>query len=169
MESTSKDLPPGVYAAIFKPAVNSIRYCFGLKCQSTVHNGTDELVYAIISNRIMGTTSTTNTNGKVGTTSAAAVATEGGIGFEKKVEKGPTPATFVPIAPNCCHTFNLDSRSYYLTFCTVKETGKAFHVVNEKVPGYNDYVITSKDLQYYVNHELAEKFMEMIELSIKNK
>ncbi len=169
VKSSSEDLPPGVTAAVSKPRINRIRHLLGLKCQSTVHNETDEVVYVIVSNRIMGSTSTTNTNGKIGTAPTAVIGTEGGLGLGigKKVEKGPTPVTIVPIDRRRCHTFNLDRRSYYLTFCTEKENGMAFHVVNEKVKGCNDYVITSKDLQHHVNHELAEEIMKMIELSIK--
>lgn len=168
MESTSEDLPPGVFAAVSKPRVNRIRHFFGLKCQSTVHNRTAEVVYAIVTNRIIETTNTTNTDGKVGTTPNAFVVAEGALGFGKKVTKGPTPVTVVPIAPDNCHTFTLDRRSYYLTLCTEKETDMAFHLVHKKIQGYYDYFITSNSLKHHVNHELAEEIMKMIELAIKS-
>ncbi len=170
VESMSKELRPGVAAAIFTPRKNRFRYAVGLKCQSIIHNTTDEVVYAFVTSRIIEATNTANENISVGTSAATATVPVGGgagLGFAQKVKKGPIPATIVPIAPNHCYTVNLDRRSYYLTFGTVKKTAVAFHRVHEKVPGYNDYFITSKDLQYHVNHELAEKFVEMIELAIK--
>ncbi len=138
-----------------------------MKCQSTVHNKTDEVVYVIVSSRIIGVTTTAIKGVKTLFPTPAAI-TKVGLESEKQVKNGPTPVTIVHITPGLNHTFNLDSSSYYLTYCTKTETGVAFHLVNERVKGKNDYVITPNDLQQQFNIELAKEIMDMIEeLSIK--
>ena len=94
-----------------------MKYLFGMKCQSTVHNNTKEVVFAMVTNKMIKTITTKSVDGKIGF-----VNTEAGPKRMKQTEKGPTPPTIMPISSGKCHTFNLDSRNYYLTIYTKKFT-----------------------------------------------
>ena len=165
MQSKS-DLPSGLTPAISKPRLNWLKYLFGMKCQSTVHNHTKEVVYAVKTNKMIKTTTTKSVDGNIGF-----VNNEAGLKRMKQTEKGPTPPTIISISPGDCYTFNLDSRNYYLTIYTMKDNMKEnvslssrriFHQINVKVKGCHDYIILSRYLEHQIEIDFDDKMMKFV-------
>ncbi len=143
-----------------KPFINRVKYFLGVKCQSTIWNDTDKVVYAILTDRTIETVYTNTTTMNMNPTIAGNSAGSAGGTHTNRDVRGPTPPQMSPIPARRNRRFNLDSSDYYLTYYTIASGRNVFHEVNVKVKRKNDYVIEPEYLDYEV--ELAPLLEEEI-------
>lgn len=122
-----------------------------MKCQSTIRNETDEVIYVIVTHRTMETVNTNATSANIARNTTGSA----GVTHTNQHNMRPTPPQMTPILPRDYHTFNLESKDYYLTYYTkdFASSRNVYHEVNLRVKGKNDYMIKPHCLEHVVELE----------------